>query len=147
MRKPMPMSELEPLIRATVEQGGEFPLVTAGTSMLPMLRDREDTVWLKKKPERLKKYDLPLYKRADGTYVLHRVVAVGKDGYAMCGDNQYRREYPVNDGQILAVVGRFEKNGKITAVTSWRYRLYCVRQCVIVQNFRRLKAAVRRVWK
>lgn len=43
-----------------------------GVSMLPMLRQKKDSVELSPLPERLKPYDLPLYQRSDGQLVMHR---------------------------------------------------------------------------
>ena len=51
------------------------------------------TVVLSKPKGRLHLFDLPLYRRKDGSYVLHRVVNFGSDGsYTMCGDNQFAVE-------------------------------------------------------
>ena len=56
-----PLSEMEDIIRESVSNGGEFRMITAGISMLPLLRNRRDTVVLVKAPIPLKKYDIPLY--------------------------------------------------------------------------------------
>ena len=58
-----------------------------GTSMMPLLDQQTDTVRLVKAPERLKKYDVPLYRRPDGELVLHRIVKVCADYYVIRGDN------------------------------------------------------------
>ena len=55
-----------------------------GVSMLPMLRQGRDSVVLSPAPKQLRKYDLPLYRRDDGSYVLHRVVKAGQT-YACMG--------------------------------------------------------------
>ena len=68
-----------------LETGGLVTFNPKGTSMLPMLRDGDDTVVLSKPKGRLHLFDLPLYRRKDGSYVLHRVVNFGSDGsYTMC---------------------------------------------------------------
>lgn len=139
MRKVLPMSEIEPMLIEAINKGEEFRLITAGTSMLPMLGDRTDTVILVKPDGPLKKYDVALYKRENGDFVLHRVVKTAKDGYGMCGDNQLDTEYPISDGQIIATVKAFVKNGKYTSVASFGYRIYCVWQCGVVRPFRRIK--------
>ena len=126
MRKVLPMTEIAPMVEEAFEQGKEFNLITAGTSMLPMLRDRKDTVVLRKIDRKLKKYDLPLYKRADGSFVLHRIVGKGRDGYKMSGDNHLEIEYPVTDGQMIAVVSAYIKDGKRIPVDSPGYKIYCI---------------------
>lgn len=46
---------------------------TVGVSMLPMLKNRRDTIVVQKKTQRLQPLDVALYKRGDA-YVLHRVL-------------------------------------------------------------------------
>ena len=53
---------------------------TVGDSMEPMLRNRKDTIIIEPVHGRLKRYDLPLYRRPDGKYVLHRILHVKKNG-------------------------------------------------------------------
>lgn len=86
-----------------------------GISMLPLIRQNIDSIVLKKAPAVLKKYDLPLYIRDDGHFVLHRVVGKNRNGYIMCGDNQSVYEHGVRHDQILAVaVGMYRGNDYIS---------------------------------
>ena len=97
---------------------------TSGTSMLPMLRDRKDVVYLRKLEGRAKKYDVVLYRRNSGEYVLHRVVRVEPNGtYVLCGDNQVALERGVKQEQMLAVVEAFRRGG--TLINCRRSILYC----------------------
>lgn len=141
------MTEIVPMIEDAIKDGGEFRLITAGTSMLPMLRDRKDTVILRKVEGKLKKYDLPLYKRADGSFVLHRIVGIGKDGYKMSGDNHPMIEYPVKEEQIIAVVTGFIKDGKLTQTNSFGYRFYCIWHCGVRKPMRKLISRLRQAVK
>jgi hypothetical protein len=118
------LDALMPLIRERLEAGQTVRFSPMGISMLPMLRQGKDSVVLSPVPEKLKKYDLPLYQRPDGQYVLHRVVEVG-DTYTCIGDNQFRMEPGVEHGQILALVTAFYRGGKRYEITNFRYRLYC----------------------
>ncbi len=95
-----------------------------GTSMLPMLRQGKDCVTLAALPEKLKKYDIPLYKRENGQYVLHRIVAVGET-YTCVGDNQFEVECGVKKEQMIAIVSEFSRNGKSHSVQEISYQLYC----------------------
>jgi hypothetical protein len=89
------MAELHPLICEILQGGGEVLLTITGNSMYPLLRHGRDKVCLASlPPEGLRKYDLPLFRRANGKYILHRVVASDAGGYTMMGDNQCIREYP-----------------------------------------------------
>ena len=114
-----------PQLQKSLEEGKHISFPPRGTSMRPMLRQGIDTVELTAAPEKLKKFDLPLYLRDDGQYVLHRIVKVG-DAYTCVGDNQYDLEYPVRQDQILAVACAFTRNGRRIPVTALSYRLYCV---------------------
>lgn len=78
--------------------------------MLPLQRQHRDLMMIERKPcHRLKKYDVPVFKRGNGQYVLHRTLRVDTDGCVLCGDNQYRREYGIRDEQIVGVMtGSFE---------------------------------------
>ena len=92
--------------------------------MLPMLRQRRDLLIIERPRGVLRKYDVPLFKRGPGKYVLHRVLKVRRDGYVLCGDHQWRREYGVTDQQIIGVLTAFVRDGKEISVTDRRYRLY-----------------------
>ena len=92
--------------------------------MLPMLRQGIDSVVLSPVPETLEKYDLPLYQRDDGKYILHRIVEVGQT-YTCIGDNQFDYEAGVRHDQIIAVVTAFTRGQRMHSVNEIPYRLYC----------------------
>ena len=113
-----------PLIREQLAAGRTVRFSPRGTSMLPMLRQGIDKVVLSPLPEKLKKYDLPLYQRENGQYVLHRVIHVGET-YTCMGDNQFDPEPGLCHGQMIALVTAFTRGSKEIPVTAWHYRLYC----------------------
>ena len=115
-------------MREQIESGKTVVFSPNGTSMLPLIRPNIDRVVLQKAPKKLKKYDLPLYLRDDGKFVLHRVVAVTDNGYVMCGDNQYDREYGVKDGQILAISCGIYRENDFLSFEDRKYKNYCKRQ-------------------
>jgi len=121
------LCEVTPLIEETLQGGGEVAFTPAGHSMFPMLRNRQDKIILVQASEQLKKYDIPLYRRGNGQFVLHRVVAVKKDGYTLCGDNQWQVEYGIRHEQIVGVVKAFYRGDKyIDCNVGKTYQLYCV---------------------
>lgn len=124
--KQFDLAELYPVMCEVLDSGGEFSMISAGNSMLPLLRSRIDTVVLTKPQGRLKKWDVPLYRRDNGEFILHRVLKVLPDGYVMCGDHQFLKEYGIDDTLIVAVLKAFIRDGKRTEVTDFRYRLYVV---------------------
>ena len=119
------LDTLMPLIRERLNAGQTVRFAPRGISMLPMLRQGIDTVILSPVPNKLKKYDLPLYQRTDGKYIMHRVVEVGET-YTCIGDNQFVLETGVTHGQILALVTAFYRGDRKWKVSHPAYRIYCV---------------------
>ena len=113
-----------------------------GVSMLPMLRQGRDQVEVSPLPERLNKYDLPVYQYPSGKYVMHRVVEVKDDHYICNGDNLTEME-KVYHHQMIAVVTAFTRDGKRIEVTDPGYRLYCRFWCFIRPVRHLVKRAVR----
>ena len=120
----IPMEQLAELIALQLENGGRAPLTVTGSSMMPMLYGRRDTVELIPPAHRQKKGDIILYRRKNGQYVLHRIIALKADGYICCGDNQASKE-PVCHGQLMAVVNGFVRKGKAFSMDAPGYRFYC----------------------
>ena len=118
------LDSLMPLFRERLAAGQKVKFSPRGISMMPMLRQGIDTVTLSPLPEKLRKYDLPLYQRKDGKYILHRVVDVG-DMYTCIGDNQFVYEYGLTHDQMIAVVSSFTRGSREYSVDHWGYRLYC----------------------
>lgn len=114
-----------PLIRERLAAGQRVRyLPFRGVSMLPMLRQGIDTVELAPLPEKLKKYDLPVYQYPSGKYVMHRVVDVKEDHYICMGDNTYVYE-KITPEQMLGVVSAFKRGEKRIEVDALGYRIYC----------------------
>ena len=110
-------------IEDVLKEDGMFVSTTSGVSMYPMLCDRRGTIIVKPCEGRLKKYDVPLYKRGDN-YILHRIVKVLPDSYIICGDNCERKEYDITDAQILGVLTGFYRDSKLIDMNGWKYKLY-----------------------
>lgn len=106
----------------------EFIVLTVvGTSMLPMLRQRVDSVVLTKVDRPIKKYDCVLYKLIlDGKkkYVLHRIIKIKKGKYIICGDNLWRKEDFVTDDMIIALMSGFYRKEKYVSINSFWYVVY-----------------------
>lgn len=147
--KQVTLDELMPLIREQLAGGQSVTFFPHGISMLPLLREGRDSVTLSAPPEKLKKYDIPLYQRKDGQYVLHRVIKVG-DTYTCMGDNQFVREEGVQHEQVIAVCTAISRDGKRMSANSASLRFYAA--CWHYSRFpRRVAAAVWRravrLWK
>ena len=121
----LPMKELVPLLLLQMEQGGTAALTVTGSSMVPMLYNRKDTVFLQLPPAgRLPAGTVALYQRDTGMYVLHRLMKPLKNGgYLCCGDNQWQTEV-IRADQVIAVVSAFERTGKRICLDHKGYRAY-----------------------
>jgi len=126
------LEELMPIISRQLAEGKSVRFTPTGNSMAPMLRHNEDVVILSSLPEELNLYDLVLYKRDSGSYVLHRIVGTfetsndaAKLSYIMLGDNQYTKEYGIDHSQIIGVVTSFVRDGREHSVEENGYKAYC----------------------
>ncbi len=118
-------------IDEVLSSGGEFHIYPRGTSMLPIIKQGRDSVVLRRNSKRpAQKYDIVLYRRENGQFVLHRVLNVEKDGtYVMCGDNQTKIEHGIKGEQIVGYVSEIYRNGKpIRMETNW-YPFYVSLWC------------------
>ena len=107
-----------------LENSGKLVYTTVGVSMMPLIKQDRDISIISKPNGRLKKFDVALYKRPNGQYVLHRVVKVLEDGYVILGDNCASKEYNIKESQILGVLTSLVRNGKEINLNSFGYKLY-----------------------
>ena len=118
------LADVMPVILEALERGESVRLYPKGVSMMPMLRQGIDSVRLSPVTGKLKKYDLPLYQRRSGQYVLHRIVKA-EETYTCIGDNQFAYEKGICQDQLIAVVTGFYRAEKFRSVNSVGYKLYC----------------------
>lgn len=117
---------------------GKLVYTNTGTSMMPLLRQHRDLLIIAPKPEgRLHLWDVPLYRRDNGQYVMHRVLWVRKNDYIMCGDNQWFPERGIQDRHIVGVLEAVSRDGKVLPVrptsehpdVPLKYKLYVFIWC------------------
>lgn len=109
---------------SVLERDGVLVYTNVGSSMKPLIRPEGDLIVIKRREEPLKKYDVPLYKRPSGQYVLHRIIKIKKDGYVIRGDNCTYTENSIKDSQIIGVLQSVVRNGKEIKMNSRRQILY-----------------------
>ncbi len=107
-----------------IAKNGRLIYTNVGDSMMPLLREKRDLLIIEKAGGRLKKYDVPLYRRDSGQYVLHRVLKVRKDDYVICGDNRWQKEYGITDRHIVGVLVGIVRDGEEISVNDTKYKWY-----------------------
>ena len=106
------LAEIFPILREVLEKGGSFELTVTGTSMYPTLLGGRDQVVLQKADRPLRRGDLPLYRRRNGQFILHRIVSVQADGsFTCCGDHQWIKEPGIRPEDVEALAVRFCRKG------------------------------------
>ena len=130
---------------------GRLVYSNVGSSMRPLIRQGRDLMVIEPVKGRLKRLDVPLYRRGSGQYVLHRIISVKPDSYVICGDNCWKPEYGISDRQVIGVLTAVVRDGKIVPVTDLRLRLYAHLWCdffplraFILRTLRFLKRRIRR---
>ncbi len=139
-------------IEEVLAKNGVYVGPTVGISMLPMLKNRRDTIVVKPKTERLKPLDVALYKRGDA-YVLHRVLEVKDEGYIIRGDNCYSDEN-VPESWVIGVLTEFFRKGKHFYCTDEKYLRYVNKRLKTYKRRRffvllkgKIKGAARKILK
>lgn len=107
-----------------IERKGKLVYTNVGDSMMPIIQQNRDLLIIEKVNGRLKKYDVPLYKRDSGQYVLHRILKVRKNDYVICGDNRRQKEYGITDSHIIGVLTGIVRDRRTISVNDKKYRLY-----------------------
>lgn len=93
-----------------ITEQGRLIYTSVGDSMFPLIKEG-DLLVIGKVTEPLKKYDIPLYKRDNGQYILHRIIDIKPDGYVMCGDNRAEAERGIGDCHIIGVLTAVIRDG------------------------------------
>lgn len=136
------LKEMWPIMEEQLNEGKTVSFRANGISMLPLIRPGVDKLVIKKAPDKLSKYDLALYRRDDGAFVLHRIIGTKNGSYIMRGDNQNVREGDIKREQILAVAVGTYKNGEYISFSGVKYWIYC-RMRYLRQELSRIKRVLK----
>ncbi len=107
-----------------IKKSGRIIYTNVGDSMMPYIKRGRDVLVISEVNGRLNKYDVPLYKRDSGQYVLHRILKVRENDYVICGDNRWNKEYGITDRHIIGILTGVIRDGQEIPVTSRKYRIY-----------------------
>ena len=110
--------------RELLARDGKLVYTNRGDSMQPLIREGRDLIVVERIRQQPKRYDVILYQRDNGEYVLHRILRKRGDGYVLCGDHQWRPEYGIREDQILGILTAVIREGKEVPMGSLPARLY-----------------------
>ena len=127
-KKSMCLDALMPLIREQLDSGASVRIYPRGVSMLPMIREGKDSVVISSLPSELKKYDVILYQRRNGQYVLHRLIKTGAS-YTFLGDNQFIAEQGIEHDQLIAIVSLLYRDERAVSIDKFFYKFFCRMWC------------------
>lgn len=123
-----------------IAEEGVLVYTNVGDSMYPLIKPR-DLLVIKKPELPLKRLDIPLYKRDNGQYVLHRIVGVRGGEYLICGDNRVEIERGITDRHIIGVLTDIIREGETISVYSFKKRVYAH----LWSDFRPIKRVIFRI--
>jgi hypothetical protein len=112
-----------------IKRTGRIIYTNVGDSMMPLIKQGRDVLVISTVNGRLKRYEIPLYKRDSGQYVLHRILKVRKNDYVICGDNRCNKEYGITDRHIIGVLSGIIRDGREIPVTDIKCRIYAHLWC------------------
>lgn len=131
------------MIRRTIEEelalNGHGLFHTVGNSMEPLLHNRKSIVAIEAKKTPLKKYDVALYRRPNGEYVLHRVMKTLDGAYLIRGDNCSWKEKVPEEWVIGVMTGYYadEEQDRVISCKSPVYRKY-LRKLKVCRIYRKI---------
>ncbi len=139
------LEHILPIIEEKLKNGGEVKFMPKGVSMLPLIRQGFDSVIIRTKEKPLGRGDIIFYRRPDGQFVIHRIVGKNKKGYILCGDNQFKKEYGVEESWIIGVVARVRRDNRDIPCGDQKQKMYTMFALPFRRNRLFLEACVRKV--
>jgi len=137
-------------IEEIIIKNGYLSTPIKGTSMLPLLESGNDTVIIEALTEAPKVHDVILFKLND-KYILHRVIKAKQNNYTFCGDNRWKKEYHIKDGQLVGIMTGYYKGERYVSVDDEEYKKYVKKWCIGLRPFRKLilksKSFIRKIKK
>ena len=107
--------------KTELEKNGAIAFVPAGNSMWPIIKNKKQSVIVKRKTERLAPYSVAFYLRPTGVFVLHRVIEVLDNGYLCSGDSQLETEVVLEDW-VFGVLDGFYQGKNYISVSDDSYK-------------------------
>lgn len=147
MKKVLSTKEIMPLVGDILKTAERVRFTVKGNSMYPLLRSDRDEVEVIK-CNSIGKYDIVLYKRNNGDYILHRVLKENDNALSIAGDFEQELESPVYKDQVIAKVVNIIRDGKkVISCNNGIYKTYCVLWAAVFKNRRRILKILKKLRK
>ncbi len=99
-----------------------------GTSMLPLISNRLDTMYIEEVKREIQCLDIVLYKRNSGEYIAHRVIKKKKGLLITEGDNNCLKEV-IKESSVLGLVAGCYRGARYIDFSSFKCRAYAQILC------------------
>lgn len=116
-------AEVVPRMLELISRKEGFWLVVTGNSMTPTLKHLKDRVYISPFGGKVKKGDILLTAIQETHCLLHRVVKCNGDMVYYKGDAQIYCEGPLPVRDVIGIVTKIERNGKVIPVNNF-YKLW-----------------------
>ena len=96
-----------------LKSDGEVLVNSLGSSMEPFVRNRSDVLLIRSCPaEQMERFDVPMFVRTDGHFVVHRILKIRSDGsFLTAGDHcTYTETVPAE--RVIGVLDSIIRDGK-----------------------------------
>lgn len=126
-----------------LREQGQLRLEISGSSMQPLLKAEKNTVHISCLTQNPQPLDVVLFRRDDGSFVLHRILSVCAERYTLCGDNQTKQEFGITRQQIVGRMEGYYTGERYHSCSALTYQMYA-RLWTGAMPVRRLWGAIRR---
>lgn len=135
--------EISDSVSELITSGASVPMYVSGSSMNPFLISRRDIVWLNRcTSSDFKVGKIILFRRNDGSLVLHRIVKILPDGRIFVrGDAQTWTEETTAE-HIIAVINDIQRKGRKRSADSFYWRFVDI----VWRLLTPLRSIIMRVW-
>ncbi|WP_295585001.1 S24/S26 family peptidase [uncultured Oscillibacter sp.] len=113
-----------PVLMELLDQGRQVTLTVTGGSMTPFLVHGRDAICFSRPQGPLRRGDMAFFRRADGSYIMHRICRVTAAGYFLVGDGQQAVEGPVAPERVFAVVTKVRRRGRWIGPEDFWWRFF-----------------------
>ena len=121
---PVRLLQLLPVMEEALSSGGAVTFTTHGKSMRPLLNNG-DSVTVKK-ADKYKVGDVILFRKEDGSFVVHSIIKIKKGLFYTQGDSLHEKDEPIKIDNILGKVVEFIYPNKKVSINDFKFKVYKV---------------------